>query len=31
VTGEIGSMEVQNFLRNVTSAGTVNTNVNNEK
>lgn len=29
VTGEFGSMEVQNFLRNVTSAGMINTNVNN--
>lgn len=31
VTGEVGSMEVQNFLRNVTSAGMINTNVNNEE
>lgn len=30
ITGEVGSMEVQNFLRNVTSAGMINTNVNNE-
>lgn len=30
VTGEFGSMKVQNFLRNVTSAGMINTNVNNE-
>lgn len=30
VTGEVGSMKVQNFLRNVTSAGLINTNVNNE-
>lgn len=30
ITGEFGSMEVQNFLRNNTSAGTVNTNVNNK-
>jgi hypothetical protein len=29
ITGEVGSMEVQNFLRNGTSAGAVNTNVNN--
>lgn len=29
VTGEVGTMEVQNFLRNGTSAGAVNTNVNN--
>lgn len=28
LTGEFGSMQVQNFLRNVTSAGLVNTNVN---
>lgn len=28
ITGEFGSMEVQNFLRNNTSAGTINTNVN---
>lgn len=28
LTGEFGSMQVQNFLRNNTSAGTVNTNVN---
>lgn len=30
ITGEFGSMEVQNFLRNNTSAGTINTNVNNQ-
>ena len=30
VTGEMGSMEVQNFLRNGTSAGSINTNVNND-
>lgn len=29
ITGEFGSMEVQNFLRNATSAGSINTNVNN--
>jgi hypothetical protein len=29
ITGEVGSMEVQNFLRNRTSGGQVNTNVNN--
>ena len=29
ITGEVGSMEVQNFLRNGTSAGAINTNVNN--
>lgn len=29
ITGEVGSMEVQNFLRNGTSAGQINTNVNN--
>lgn len=29
ITGEVGSLEVQNFLRNVNSAGTVTTNVNN--
>lgn len=29
VTGEVGAMEVQNFLRNGTSAGAINTNVNN--
>lgn len=29
VTGEVGTMEVQNFLRSGTSAGAVNTNVNN--
>jgi len=28
LTGEFGSMQVQNFLRNNTSAGTINTNVN---
>jgi hypothetical protein len=28
LTGEVGSMEVQNFLRNSTSAGAINTNVN---
>ncbi|MGH8075363.1 MAG: hypothetical protein ACREO4_15030 [Lysobacter sp.] len=31
ITGEFGSMQVQNFLRNTTSAGLINTNVNNEK
>lgn len=29
ITGEVGSMEVQGFLRNGTSAGQINTNVNN--
>ena len=29
ITGEVGAMEVQNFLRNGTSAGAINTNVNN--
>lgn len=30
VTGEFGSMKVQNFLRNSTSAGIINTNINND-
>ena len=30
ITGEVGGMEVQNFLRNGTSAGSINTNVNND-
>jgi hypothetical protein len=30
VTGEVGSMTVQNFLRNTTSGGLINTNVNNQ-
>ena len=30
VTGEFAEMKVQNFLRNVTTAGMINTNVNNE-
>jgi hypothetical protein len=29
ITGEVGSLEVQNFIRNVNSAGTTTTNVNN--
>ena len=30
LTGEFGTMAVQNFMRNITSVGTINTNVNNK-